>query len=196
MVSFVVSLGRPEIEVPFVIGRDKLDAGAQLDALGFKVTLEEEESDELKDVVVRTDPAQGEVVAEGTTVTVYFSDGREEVPDVVGMTQPQAKNAIRNAGFEPRVVERSDTTEPAGTVIRQSPEAGETPSEGSTITIEVSTFVEPTETPSPSETPSGDPTETLPPITERGLPPAALSPTRRTAARRSSGRPGRRTPER
>jgi serine/threonine-protein kinase len=195
-VNFVVSLGKPEIEVPFVVGQDKLDAQDRLEAAGFKVTLEEEESDELKDVVVRTDPSQGEIVAEGTTVVVYFSDGREEVPDVRGMTQPQAKNAIRNAGFEPRTIESSDTTEAAGTVIDQSPGPGETPSEGSTVTIVVSSFVEPTETPSPTDTPTGDPTETLPPLTERGLAPAALSSPRRTAGRRSSGRPARRTPER
>ena len=97
----MVSLGKPEIEVPFVIGQDKLDAGAQLDALGFKVTLEEEESDELKDVVVRTDPAPGEVVAEGSTVTVFFSDGREEVPDVVGMTHRRRRTRSATPGSSP-----------------------------------------------------------------------------------------------
>ena len=191
-VSYVISLGKPEVEVPFVIGMDKLEAQDRLQAMGFDVTLQEEESDELKDVVVKTDPSQGVSVSEGTTVIVYFSDGREEVPDVVGMTQAQAKNEIRNAGFVPRVIENANTTEPAGTVIQQSPDAGDTPTQGSTVTIVVSTFVEPTET--PSETPSETPTETIPPITERGLPPVS-SPARR-AGRRSSGPGGRRTPVR
>lgn len=191
-VGFVISLGRPEVEIPFLIGLDKLDAQDRLQALGFDVTLEEEESDDEKDVVVRTDPSQGEMVADGTTVIVYFSDGREEVPNVVGMTQPQAKNAIRNAGFEPRVIESSDTTEPAGTVIEQSPGEGETPTQGSTITIVVSTYVEPSETPDPTDTPTDDPTATLPPITERGLPPVSSSD--RRAGRRSSSRSAARTP--
>ncbi len=41
--------------------------------------------------------------------------------------------------------ESDDTTEPAGTVFRQSPEANQTPPAGTTITIFVSTFVEPTD---------------------------------------------------
>jgi beta-lactam-binding protein with PASTA domain len=136
------------------------------------VELKKEESDEDKDTVTRTEPSQGQTVAEGTTIVVYFSDGREKVPNVVGKQQAEAENAIRNAGFEPRVIQQADTTEPAGTVIDQSPRAGETPSEGSTVTIVVSSFVEPSETPTPSETPSVDPTETpvIPPV-QRSQPP-------------------------
>ena len=69
-------------------------------------------------------------------------------PDVVGMTAGggEARDPQRRASSR-RVIENADTTEPPGTVISQSPEAGETPTRGSTVTIVVSTFVEPTETP-------------------------------------------------
>ncbi len=162
-VDLVVSLGKPQIEVPFVVGQNKDDAEAALVAQGFDVELKEEESDEEKDVVIRTNPTQGEMVAEGTTIVVSFSDGREKVPNVVGQQQAQAETAIRNAGFEPRAIPSADTTEPAGTVIDQSPRAGETPSEGSTVTIVVSSYVAPPETPAPSETPLPSETPTLPP---------------------------------
>lgn len=193
-VDFVISLGKPEVEVPFVIGKDKLEAQAELQALGFDVTLEEVESDDEKDRVVETDPAAGEMAADGATVVVSFSDGREEVPYVVGMTQPQAKNAIRKAGFEPRVIESSDTTAPAGTVFQQIPDAGATPSAGSTVTILVSTYVEPTEDPTATDTPTDGATETPPVLGERGLPP--VSPGERRAVRRTAARGGRRTRER
>jgi serine/threonine-protein kinase len=167
-VNLVISLGKPQVEVPFLIGQDKKDAETTLVAQGFEVELREEESDEDKNTVTRTEPSQGTTVAEGTTIVVWFSDGREKVPDVVKMQQADAETAIRNAGFEPRVITNADTTEPAGTVIDQSPRAGETPSAGSTITIVVSSFVAPPETPDPSDTPSVDPSET--PV----VPPPAL----------------------
>lgn len=186
-VDLVVSVGVPEVQVPFVVGQNKVEAQRTLEDLGFKVTLREEESDEDKDVVTRTDPSQGESVAKGTTIVVYFSDGREEVPDVKGMMQPQAKNAIRNAGFQVEVITSDNTTEPAGTVIDQSPKAGETPPAGSTVTIVVSSYEEPSPTPTPTESPttgSPSPTPTLP--GERAAPSRGVSRSRtRRAARRS-----------
>ena len=107
----MISLGKPQVEVPFLIGQDKKDAEAALVAQGFEVELKEEESDEDKDTVTRTEPSQGTTVAEGTTIVVYFSDGREKVPDLVGKQQAEAENAVRNAGFEPRVIHSADTTE-------------------------------------------------------------------------------------
>jgi eukaryotic-like serine/threonine-protein kinase len=151
-VDLVVSLGKPQIEVPYLIGQDKQDAEAALVAQNFEVELKKEESDEDKDTVTRTEPAQGTTVAEGTTIVVYFSDGREKVPNVVGKQQAEAETAIRNAGFEPEVITSADTTEPAGTVIKQSPRAGETPSKGATVTIVVSSYTPPPPPPSPTAT--------------------------------------------
>jgi serine/threonine-protein kinase len=119
-------------------------------------------------------------VPQGTTVTVSFSDGPEQVPDVVGMKQADAEKAIRDAGFQPDVVESSSTTEPKGTVIQQSPKPGQTAAQGSTVTILVSSFEAPSESPSPTTSspsptpplPSGSPT--LPPsgrTQSSGLPP-------------------------
>ena len=68
---------------------------------------------------------------------------------MIGLKQGPAEQKIRDAGFTPSIVESNDTTEPQGTVIQQSPDAGQTPPTGSTITIVVSTYVEPTEEPDP-----------------------------------------------
>ena len=159
-VDLVISLGKPQVEVPFLIGQDKDAAKQTLEAAGFDVKLKQVESDEDKNTVISTDPSQGQTVAAGTTIIVSFSDGPEKVPNVVGLQQAEAETAIRNAGFVPRVFTTDDTTEPAGTVIDQSPSKGETLSEGSTVTLQVSSFVEPSAPTSPTDTPTTDPSET------------------------------------
>ncbi|GAA1125390.1 Stk1 family PASTA domain-containing Ser/Thr kinase [Nocardioides aquiterrae] len=157
-VNLVISLGKPEVQVPFVVDMTKEEAKATLEEAGLEVRLQEEDSDEDQGTVIRTDPSQGQSVAAGTTVTVYYSDGPEAIPDVVGLKQPEAKNKIRNAGFQVEVIENPNTTEPAGTVLSQSPQGGQTADQGTTVTIVVSSY-QPTESPSPSESPSESPTE-------------------------------------
>jgi serine/threonine-protein kinase len=161
-VDFVLSSGKPMVEVPYVIGQLRREAGDTLSERGLKPQFEERESDEPEGQVLATEPAPGESVPEGSTVTVFYSDGPEEVPDVVGLQQEEAEQQLRDAGFEPRVVETTDTDAPEGEVVQQSPEGGEEASEGSPVTIVVSAVAEPTEEPSPTESPSetpGFPTE-------------------------------------
>ncbi len=167
-VDIVVSSGRPLVEVPFVIGQPRGAARDTLMDAGLEVTFEEQESDEPANQVLQTDPAPAESVPEGSTVTVFYSDGPEEVPGVVGLKQEEAERLIRRAGFEPRVVESTDTTEPEGTVIDQSPGEGEDARAGSTVTIVVSAFEEPTEPSDPTESTEtpGFPTES-PTLNER-----------------------------
>jgi serine/threonine-protein kinase len=160
-VTIVVSEGRPLVEVPFVLNQPRSEARRTLEAQDFEVILEERESDVPQNQVIETDPPPGTSVPQGSTVTVYYSDGPEEVPDVVDRQQEEAEQILRDAGFDVEVVEEADTTEPAGTVVRQSPEAGEEADQGDTVIIWVSTYEEPTETPTDSESPSPTlPTET------------------------------------
>ncbi|CAA9376652.1 Stk1 family PASTA domain-containing Ser/Thr kinase [uncultured Nocardioides sp.] len=174
-IGFVVSTGRPEVQVPFVVGLPKEQARDQLRARNLKVRLVEAESDEPRDQVVEVTPPAGESVAEGTTVTVSWSEGREAVPEVVGQRRRAAEAAITAAGFVPDAVPYGDTTEPAGTVVRQSPPGGEAPA-GTTVTIFVSTYEPPTEPPPapPTEPPPAPPTEP-PPVPPTEPPPAPLS---------------------
>jgi serine/threonine-protein kinase len=166
-VDFVVSTGKPLVTVPSVVGQNRGDAEAALEAAKLRVTVARRDSDAPAGQVVETDPPGGTSVPEGSAVTVYFSDGPEEVPNVVGLQQREAEEAVRAAGFEPKVLENAATTEPKGTVIDQSPSAGDPAAEGATVTIVVSSFEEPSESPSPSptqspETESPSPSPTLP----------------------------------
>ena len=169
-VTIVVSEGRPLVEVPFVLNQPKSQARETLEAQDFEVDLQQRESDVPKGQVIETDPPPGTSVPQGSTVIVYYSDGPEEVPDVVDLQQEEAEQILRDAGFDVEVVEESDTTEPAGTVVRQSPEAGDVADEGDTVIIWVSTYEEPTETPTDSESPSPTlPTDTSSPAAGRAV---------------------------
>jgi len=162
-VDLVVSLGKPDKAVPSVVNSLRKEAVSILRGEGFRVEQVERESDEDKNVVIEQDPTAGTMIQEGAVVTIYYSDGKEKVPDVVGMSRQDAIKAIEAAGFTADVFESDDTTEPSGTVFRQSPEADQTPPAGTTITIFVSTFVEPT-TPTAPTTPTTPTESTTGPI--------------------------------
>ena len=199
-VTFTVSTGKPEVAIPGdIVGSSRDEARARLIDLDLVPDLQEAESDEPADQVVSTDPVPGTQVQTGTTVVVYYSDGREQVPDVVNDRQRIAEQKIRERGFVPKVVRSDDTREPAGTVIEQDPPAGQEADDGASVYITVSSFVEPTESSSPSpsaptEEPDGEDGEDEQPTGEPSLQerrdPAVLS----GSASRRTGRAGRRTP--
>ncbi len=166
-VTITVSTGKPMTSVPSVVGQDRAAARTTLENAHLVPVFQEKEADAPRGQVVETDPAAGEQVPEGTRITVFFSDGPEKVPDVVGMTQEEAEQALKQAGFKAFVTTSADTEEPKGTVINQNPEGGQEEPEGTSVTIVVSSFEEPSETPStssptgvPTTTPTGFPTET------------------------------------
>ena len=161
-VTITVSTGKPMTTVPSVVGQDRDTARTTLEGANLVPTFTEKESDEPKGQVIETSPASGEQVPEGTKVTVYYSDGPEKVPNVVGLQEAAAEKALRDAGFVPVVVESNNTEEPKGTVIQQIPGDGQPKPEGTQVTIVVSTFEPPTETPTPTptDTPTATPTDT------------------------------------
>jgi serine/threonine-protein kinase len=155
-VDLWVSLGQAQVSVPSVVGLDKSDAQRQLegDPYHFSVTLKEENSDEPAGRVLRTSPPANSQVDPGSGVTIFYSDGPEQVPDVVGLKEGAAKARIKAAGFQPRVLPDPESTKPAGTVTDQSPNPGQTAQQGATVTLLVSAPQQPSESPTPSESPS------------------------------------------
>lgn len=174
-VTLVVSTGPPVVEVPSLIGQDRKAARDVLEERELKVRIEEIESDLPRNQVVRTDPAAYQKVAKGSTVTLFVSDGPEQIPDVVGMMQDAAVKALEEAGFVPDIIPWSDTTEPAGTVVRQTPQGGEDAPNNTTVAIFVSTYEEPEETPEPTPTDTPTPTPPVPtdPVPGPPTPPGA-----------------------
>ena len=168
-ITLVISSGKPQTAVPDVVNQLRAQAKTALESANLVARFTMIESDEPKGTVVRTSPEAGTELEEGSTVTVYFSDGPEEVPDVVGQMQDAAEKAIIEAGFKPVVREDPTSTEPSGTVTDQTPDAGTTLPQGSEVNIFVSSYVEPTEPTdpaSPTDTPTGSPSAggPLPPL--------------------------------
>jgi beta-lactam-binding protein with PASTA domain/tRNA A-37 threonylcarbamoyl transferase component Bud32 len=155
-VGFVVSEGKPQVELPDVVGQGKDEAADQLRAAGLRVVLTQRDADDPKDEVVEMQPPAGTSVADGSKVTLFWSDGPESVPAVVGKTEGQATELIEEAGFKVSRVTDSTTEAKKGTVLQQSPEAGQALDEGSTVTIVVSTYEAPSPPP-PSAPPSALP---------------------------------------
>ena len=157
-VDFVVSGGKPDVQIPDVVGDNKDSARDQLIALGLRVKMKAADSDENKDDVIAVDPEVGEMVPANSVVTLTFSKGPKEVPDVVGKTEAQATRILEDAGFKVDSLPDNASTEPKGTVTQQSPQAGTPENAGSTITILVSTYeVPPPITPTPTPTPTVTP---------------------------------------
>ncbi|MFD5950808.1 Stk1 family PASTA domain-containing Ser/Thr kinase [Streptomyces collinus] len=139
-VALVVSKGA-RIDIPDVTGSDEADARSELTEAGLKVKIATERvtsSEYDKGQVVRQTPASGGPAAEGDTVTLTLSKGPEmiEVPDVVGDSVDDARQALEGAGFE--VDEDRGLLGLFGDEVEgQSVEGGQTAPKGSTITIKI-----------------------------------------------------------
>jgi eukaryotic-like serine/threonine-protein kinase len=177
-IDLTVSTGKPDVVVPYVIGKDKDSARQEIVDAGLRTKLVEQESDEEADTVIGTDPDPATSVSKGSVVTILYSAGPQEVPSVVGLKEDRARQRLERAGFEVDVVNDSQTEAEKGTVLKQSPDAFTTQPQGTTVVITVSTFEKPPETPTetPSETetepsPSEETTTETPPTDTPTIPP-------------------------
>jgi beta-lactam-binding protein with PASTA domain/predicted Ser/Thr protein kinase len=176
-VDIVLSTGKPEVVVPDVLGDDRNEARNELQDLGLRVRLvEDQESDEEEGTVINSDPRPATSVSVGSLVTLFYSDGPEEVPSVLGMSQQRATTVLERAGFDVSVTFDPETRAEKGTVLEQSPEAFSEQPAGTTVVITVSSYEEPEPEPepTPSETVTETPTPTeSPTITDPSVPPPA-----------------------
>lgn len=162
-VEITLSAGKPQVAVPNVVGMQLKDAKAALEQAGLVAKPQERESDDQKNKVLESNPAPGIKLDAGQPVTLYYSDGPEQVPDVRGKTQQQAEQILRDAGFDPEARPEPDTTEPKGTVVDQFPQSPETRKQGEKVLIFVSTYEPPPPPSSTPATPCITPTPGIPP---------------------------------
>ena len=139
VVDYVVSAGPDAVEIPDVSGRTESDAEATLEGLGLKVNGNREEDNSpsfAKGQVTKTDPAAGESVKAGDSVTLYVSTGNVDLPDLVGMTEEDALTTLRDLKLTSSVREVTTTEHEAGKVFEQDRQPGLV-EQGSTVTIQV-----------------------------------------------------------
>ncbi|MFF3563095.1 Stk1 family PASTA domain-containing Ser/Thr kinase [Streptomyces sp. NPDC002574] len=134
-VALVVSKGVP-VEMPDVVGAPLEDARKELQEAGLRVRVAPQRvfSDQADEGgIAAQNKDAGQQLAAGDTVTLTVSKGQQmvDVPDVGGKDVETARQELKAAGFDVRVIRFFFT----GEVSNQSPAAGSQAPKGSTITL-------------------------------------------------------------
>lgn len=122
------------------------EAEKTLTTVGFQTTTAHEYSDTVdKDTVIASTPEGGTTAHPSQIITLRISDGVEylNVPNVVGKTADEAQHILTQARFAASASEDWSNDVPKGTVISQTPEAGESIPHDSSVTYIVSKGREP-----------------------------------------------------
>ena len=140
-VAFYLLSGGKTYAVPLVNNETVALAESQIRAQHLvPAVVDQPSSGVAKGLVIRSNPAEGNVVAANTVVTLYVSTGAAPVtvPNVEGKQENAAQSVLQTSGFQ--VIVRTDptSTEPSGTVVNQSPVGGTSIAPGSKVTIFVS----------------------------------------------------------
>ncbi len=144
-VTLFVSSGKPEKQVPNVVGLDQATASTELTGAGFTVGASTITSSTVTPGnVISQSPAGGTSATPGSTVTITVAKAPPSVnvPAVVGDSPSSAQSALTGAGFKvSRQTQNVSDKSKDGIVISQSPNGGSKASQGSTVTIIVGKFV-------------------------------------------------------
>jgi eukaryotic-like serine/threonine-protein kinase len=138
-----VGAGPAEVEVPNLLGLDRVAAQASLQQVGLVLSPDQKQQvvQDDKDVghVQAQDPAAGHRLTKGKSVVITVGVAPEAigVPDVTGTNIEQAQRNITVAHLTAQVQEVDSTAE-RGRVLKQSPAGGASVKPGSTVTLTVS----------------------------------------------------------
>ena len=144
VVEVTMSAGPDEVVLIEVAGKPAEDVAEQLAGPPFFLDVETRRV--FHDTVPRGEvigqkPAAGDVVLQGSTVTLRVSRGIEqvEVPSLEGASRADAIVALEGVGLEAEFTEKySDKVPEAGTVISQEISAGTTVDKGTTVAVVLS----------------------------------------------------------
>jgi serine/threonine-protein kinase len=126
-ITVFVSSGPGDAKVPSVRGLTEEDATAQIEKARLTVGSVEEKDDPDLNAgrVIETDPAAGTELQAGDSVILYVSTGKVVLPNLIGLSEDDARQQLTEAGLIPSVTDKEDDTKPAGDVLEQKPGAGE-----------------------------------------------------------------------
>lgn len=143
-VDYVTSRGVEVSGVPNVVGMGRTKAEQTLREAGFKVSVKTAFNSQVAEGTVSSqNPSAGIRAEKGSTVTIVVSRGPEKVavPDVINLSEADAKAKIAEAGLKAVVVYEMHSGE--GNVIAQSPSPDTMLDRNSTVTITVDGGEEP-----------------------------------------------------
>jgi eukaryotic-like serine/threonine-protein kinase len=137
-------LGPKEIEVPKVEGKKPTEAVSIIVSAGFVVGETKEMSHDSvpEGIVIKTNPKEGRMANEGSSVDIYVSTGKEkvEVEDFKGKNFEEVASRLEEQGYTVKKQEEPSNEEEEGTIIEQDPSPGdEVVAIETTITLTVST---------------------------------------------------------
>lgn len=144
-VRVTISSGPDSVTLPDnLVGMSPDEARQAVEALGLKweVNSSKVASDTVAEgKVAQTKPSPGSKVKAGQTITAYLSSGSDqvEVPDLVGMSQDQARSALKAVGLELGNVTTVDSDKDKDRIVSQDPETGSKVKKGTTIAVSIST---------------------------------------------------------
>jgi beta-lactam-binding protein with PASTA domain/tRNA A-37 threonylcarbamoyl transferase component Bud32 len=127
--------------VPLVNGQPVTQAQKEIAAAHLKSTVVDQASSSVKkNIVIRSNPAQGNNEKANTVVTLYVSAGPQKItmPNVVGENASTAASALTAKGLIVNQVPDTASTQPAGTVTKQNPPQNTVVNPGTKVTLEVS----------------------------------------------------------
>jgi beta-lactam-binding protein with PASTA domain len=107
--------------------------------------------------VVSVSPPEGSTIALDDKITLKYATGKSKVPVLTGKTPAQAESDARAVGFSKFKRIEEPSSETAGVVFAQDPQAGTTVSRATTITYRVA-IPKPSPTPEVTESESSSPT--------------------------------------
>ena len=143
-VRVTISSGPDSVVLPDnLVGMTPEDARKAIEALGLKWELDSSKvaSDTVAEgKVAQTNPSPGSKVKAGQTIRVYLSSGSDEVevPDLSGMSQDQARSALKAVGLELGNVTSVDSEKDKDRIVAQDPATGSKVKKGTTIGVSVS----------------------------------------------------------
>ncbi|MFL6182841.1 MAG: Stk1 family PASTA domain-containing Ser/Thr kinase [Actinomycetes bacterium] len=142
-VTLILSKGPEVYDVPGVVGKELSDAKKAIKD-HFKVgEVSREYSDSVRDgVVISTLPKRGVSVSPDTRIDLVVSKGLPpvDVPNLLGTSEGDAKSALADANLKyQKTDEQQSMKYAAGEIMSQSPSAGSSVQQGSTVSVVVST---------------------------------------------------------
>ena len=143
-VRVTISSGPDSVVLPDnLVGMTPEDARKAIETLGLKWELDSSKvaSDTVAEgKVAQTNPSPGSKVKAGQTIRVYLSSGSDEVevPDLDGMSQDQARSALKAVGLELGNVTSVDSEKDKDRIVAQDPVTGTKVKKGTTIGVSVS----------------------------------------------------------
>lgn len=144
----VVSLGSETKIMPDLTMCIVTNAEVYLRNMGIKPVIQWIQDDSvMKDYVIKTEPAEGEIVKAGDQVTIYVSDGDQitylPMPELVGKTQQEAQQILTENNITNVSIITEKSARPTGEVLHQDILAGTSvPQKYAKINLTVSEYDE------------------------------------------------------